>query len=220
MDDLLPSAVWPALRCPNCGGKVHVHDEGASCSPCAIDYGRSESGILDLRPRTQKTVHGKAVIGKPLVDDAAFTFEVLRPKKDPEVDFSGVDVPISRNLLSYFPKAKSSDSLALDIGCGDVVHRGICEHAGFNYVGLDYQTAKAPMLGDAHALPFADQSFDFILSFAVLEHIQYPHVMMSEAFRVLKPRRCIILPAGESANLSGYAPPNRFRRSVMQFRSV
>jgi SAM-dependent methyltransferase len=77
--------------------------------------------------------------------------------------------------------------MALDLGCGIGLHRAVCEKLGYDWVGLDYGEIEAPILGDAHALPFASQSFDFILSLAVLEHLQYPAVAMNEAWRVLKP---------------------------------
>jgi SAM-dependent methyltransferase len=135
-----------------------------------------------------KSIEHRVTIGKPLLPIEGFHFGPLRLNPHPEVDFAGVEIPLSPVLLSYFPKAKTSESLALDIGCGEVIHRSACERAGFHYVGIDYQTDKAPLLADAHALPFSDQTFEFILSIAVLEHIRYPHVMMKEAFRVLKPR--------------------------------
>lgn len=83
--------------------------------------------------------------------------------------------------------AGAGRELALDLGCGAQVHQEVCELAGFEYVGLDYSTPEAMLLGDAQALPFRDGAFGFVLTVAVLEHVQFPLLMMQEAARVLRP---------------------------------
>ncbi|MCI0470073.1 MAG: class I SAM-dependent methyltransferase, partial [Candidatus Aminicenantes bacterium] len=152
----------------------------------------SPSGALDLHLKNKKKYPLEFTLdppGAPLLHPDDLDFKPLTVKPDAEVDFTGVAMPvhISKELLSYFPKAAGSDSLVLDLGCGYAIHRQVCEHAGFEYVGLDYQAPGAPISGDAHALPFKDNSFEFILSVAVFEHIRYPFVMIREAYRVLKP---------------------------------
>lgn len=187
MDESLPKCILPSIACPACGSALEVHANGATCLGCRLQYGRSRAEILDLRLQAPKTVEHRVTLGKPLLPAGGFPFEPLRPNPAPEVEFNGIEVPLSPVLLSHFPKAKTADSLALDIGCGEVIHRRACERAGFHYVGIDYQTDQAPLLADAHALPFRDQTFEFVLSIAVLEHIRYPHLMMREAHRVMKP---------------------------------
>jgi SAM-dependent methyltransferase len=108
----------------------------------------------------------------------------------PEVDFGDTSVPfhLTAELRSYLPKARSSDSLLLDLGCGNAVHKAVCERAGFEWVGADYdETSEASVLADAHSLPFKDGAFECVLSVAAIQLFQYPFVAMKEVHRVLKP---------------------------------
>jgi SAM-dependent methyltransferase len=76
----------------------------------------------------------------------------------------------------------------LDLGCGDRRFEALCrELCGFQYVGIDFDGTAPDLLADAHALPFRDETFSFILSVAVLEHLAAPAVAMTEVARVLKP---------------------------------
>lgn len=43
------------------------------------------------------------------------------------------------------------------------------------------------IVGDIHKLPFPDASQEAIICIAVLEHVEEPHVAVSEMYRVLKP---------------------------------
>lgn len=190
----ISDSVWHILMCPNCGEVLLKSNQGVACNRCESLYEYRESGALDLRLPRQKTVQYEFILGSPLYRQAGLDFSVLPLNPTPEVDYSNVDVPhhLTRELLSHFPKAKTESSLMLDLGCGSTIHRKVCEHAGFNYVGLDYESDSAPILGDAHSLPFKDDSFEFILSIAVLEHIRFPFVMMREVYRVLKPNGILI----------------------------
>lgn len=181
--------VLDILACPYCGGFLRQTNVGVKCSNCQQEYPISSDGQLDLRLQKKKQYQLQFELGTNLLPEGGFEFGVLQENPHPEVDFTKFEVPrhLSKELMSYFPIAKSNDSIMLDLGCGSTIHRKVCEHAGFKYVGLDYNSADAPILSDAHSLPFKDNSFEFILSIAVLEHIRYPFVMMKEAYRVLKP---------------------------------
>ncbi len=173
------------LACPSCGAGLEKNSIGVVCTSCGITY--ADGSNLDLRLQKEKAVQvGFTIAGAPTTE---IGFETLKANPAPQVYFSGAQIPyhITPELISYFPKASKLGVLALDLGCGNTLHRPICEAAGFDYVGLDYAAPEAPILGDAHALPFKNDSFEFILSIAVLEHIQYPFVMVNEVFRVLKP---------------------------------
>lgn len=186
----IPSKALDIIVCPHCRGRLaKSNTQGLFCSSCNVSYENTESGSLDLRLKTIKQIQLNFQIGKPLDFNYPLIVEPLSLNKVPQVDFNNVPIPVhlTRELMSYFPKATEQNSLMLDLGCGPTIPKEVYSRTGFEYVGLDYNDPRAPILGDAHSLPFQDKSFDFILSLAVLEHLQFPFVGAYEIYRVLKP---------------------------------
>ncbi|CCK81825.1 class I SAM-dependent methyltransferase [Desulfobacula toluolica] len=194
MNSKISDTVWDILVCPYCGATLEKADQNIMCIHCHSDYKSTESGALDFRLQKKKEYPCKFTLGTPLLPEQGFKFNVLQKNNNPQVDFSDINVPfhLTKELISYFPRAKTDNSLMLDLGCGSTIHREVSEYAGFEYLGLDYESKECQLLGDAHSLPFKDDSFEFILSIAVLEHIRFPFVMMKEAYRVLKPNGIFI----------------------------
>ncbi len=180
--------------CPHCLNVIVEEACGFACSSCDSFYPKDDSGSIDLRLKREKNILMPFKLGRvESVSDVPCP-ESLDVCRHVEVDFEGIEIPhhLTAEMLSYFPKAQSDGALALDLGCGTTPHRDAIERTGHDYVGIDYSRPGAPIWADAHALPFANDSIDFVLSVAVLEHIQYPFVMMSEVFRVLKPGSLLI----------------------------
>lgn len=87
-------------------------------------------------------------------------------------------------------------SKLLDVGCGrGEVLRGFIA-SGVQGFGVDQSADARKYCPDAdlrladlgnEALPYDDNTFDFIYSKSVLEHFYYPEKLVREMFRVLKP---------------------------------
>ena len=183
------------LTCPNCRFPLeNLQNKALLCKNCLNKYEFLESGQIDLRLKNPKLLSLDFNLDLRSADNFTSPKAFLQENQHPEVLFGDSEIPhhLSKELLSYFPKAQSNNEFVLDLGCGDALHRAVCDRTGFNYVGMDYSHPKAPILGDAHALPFRDESFGFVLSIAVLEHIQYPFVMIKEASRVMRKNGVLI----------------------------
>lgn len=74
------------------------------------------------------------------------------------------------------------DGLILDCGAG---HRPVYFDNVVNYEIVDYDTTD--VIGVGERLPFLAESFDGVISIAVLEHVRDPFRCASELVRVLKP---------------------------------
>ena len=194
MTQQLSTNVWNHLVCSFCGQSLEANSQGATCPGCGLTYPYTDSGSLDLRLQHTKSFPDTFELGIPLLPEEGFPFEPLKANPAPEVDFSNTPTPRhwTKEILSYFPRAESDNSLMLDLGCGKAVHKEVAERAGFEWVGLDYETPEAQILGDAQALPFQDNTFDFILCVTVIQYVRFPFVMIREANRVLKPNGKLI----------------------------
>ena len=214
-----PAAAYPpldqtlraALRCPACRGALADMPAGLHCvGDCGAVYDSPAGGRPDLRLTRpiQRTVTRRLGTPPPRIEDD--WLEALKPHPRPAVDFADQAVPrhLTAEMLSHFPHGdeqagratddgdawggRGGQGLGLDLGCGRAIHRGVMEAAGWQYAGLDYREAGAPLLGDAHALPFGDAAFGFVLCVAVLEHVRDPRTVVQEAARVMRPGATLI----------------------------
>jgi SAM-dependent methyltransferase len=192
---MLSARAWEVLACPQCGeALVRAAGGGAACAACGSDYAITIKGQLDARLRGKKRYTLQLDYGAPLpLRDELF--EPLEPRAADGAESRAQRLPSSitsgnrlcHELLEQFPHADAPGGMMLDLGCGDTHLGELCRNTNLEYVAMDYDSPAADVLADAHALPFRDESFDFILSVAVLEHLRHPWLAMRETYRVLKP---------------------------------
>ncbi len=80
----------------------------------------------------------------------------------------------------------------LDVGGGMKFGKYLAKYKSLfdsdKYTVLDKEPGYKPdIVGDIHALPFPDQSYDAMVCNAVLEHVENPKLAVEEMYRVLKP---------------------------------
>jgi SAM-dependent methyltransferase len=98
-------------------------------------------------------------------------------------------------------EALASGQRVLELGAGLDVHEApnLVKTDAFVYPG-----ASLDFVADAHALPFADASFDFVFSLAVFEHLHSPWIAAREIARVLRPGGGVYTLAAFLQPLHGY----------------
>ena len=80
----------------------------------------------------------------------------------------------------------------------------VIDHAAAAYPTVRFQTA------DLVALPFPDASFDAVVSFQVIEHLQRPREFVSECARVLRPGGLLLLSTPNRLTFSPTGTRNPF----------
>ncbi len=111
----------------------------------------------------------------------------------------------------------------LDIACGEGYGSNLLAEKAESVIGVDInketifeankkynRTNLNFIIGDVRNIPCPDQSFDLVVSFETIEHIEEHQQMMQELKRVLKPGGLIIISTPDKKNYSdetGYKNP-------------
>lgn len=115
-----------------------------------------------------------------------------------------------------FYMIKTNKSNILDVGCGDGQKTKYVtgDGCGLSFlIGLDLSSEKLkiakrrnilPVLADLASLPFADESYDIIMSFHTIEHTNVSNVklFLKEAYRTLKKGGYLLLVTPNAKRLS------------------
>lgn len=80
-------------------------------------------------------------------------------------------------------------NFVLDVGCGGRELSWGAENRGLNYKGLDISDGNF----EFDPFPIEDESVDFVIALALVEHLHNPDNFMKESLRVLRPGGAIII---------------------------
>lgn len=98
-------------------------------------------------------------------------------------------------LLKY---AHAFKGHLFDFGAGESPYREFFLQYAERYIAVDwaasYHDTKADIVADLNeVLPIESEMADTVVSLSVLEHLREPQIMLSEAFRILKPEGMMVL---------------------------
>lgn len=153
------------LVCPKC--RVHIGhfvnnrfivDE--KCPSCGHKYDNIEN-VPNMRMQVQKNEKLN------LLNDS---------KTLPNQNSSDSDIP-------FIQEALQSDELILELGAGV----DSCDNSNLIKTDAYLYSTELHCLADAHFLPFEDNTFGYVYSLAVFEHLHSPWIAAEEIRRVLKP---------------------------------
>ncbi len=102
--------------------------------------------------------------------------------------------------IPYLEEALSSDQLILELGAGVEV----CKHPKLIKTDAYLYSNDLHCLADAHSLPFEDNTFGYVFSLAVFEHLHSPWIAAEEIYRVLKPGGKVFTLTAFMQHMHGY----------------
>ena len=166
------------LACPDCRDDLPFDDDVLHC---ACGFSTKSEAQLDLRPQNAMPRMIEITPGHPQRDLSNLSLE--RPAPAYEGPRAQRD---SSELFSAAHPYLAPGRRLLDLGCGPRDQSVPAAHLKLDYAGIDFDSKAADLLADGHAIPFRADTFDAVLSYAVLEHLYSPPLALLEVARVLR----------------------------------
>lgn len=189
------------LACPACKSQLTQDNKSLHCQKCkkfylvidGVPY-FLDKGAYQFDPSLSRTFEFRSkVMNSRIVKGLKYFF--------------GADFVPGNPLKKYYnlfqDQGKNSRRI-LNIGSGSTKIEG-------NVINLDIENfPNVNLVADGCQMPFAENSFDFVISEAVIEHVRYPQQFIKEIKRVLKRSGLVFIVAPFIHPFHGY--PSDFQR--------
>lgn len=118
---------------------------------------------------------------------------------------------IAKARAALLPPARRPGAVLVDLGCGAGLLAPHAGPLGYRLVGVDLVTTSLvqarehgvePIRGDVHAIPLVDGCADAVSAGEILEHVDDPSTVVSEACRILRPGGMLVI---DTINATGLA---------------
>ena len=161
------------LVCPKCLGYIEISSKFYHCDNCTITY-HKENGKINFL--INSIAHDSNILNqiKNIIKKFPIVYKIAAEVVAP--------VHISKNTLKkIISEINNKALLGLNIGSG-------ITNYSTQIINFDSQQfANVQVVGDLFSLPFRDNTFDYVFSIYVLEHVPNPELAIKEMHRVLKP---------------------------------
>lgn len=170
------------------------------CPLCKTNIGKSGSKLRTLENCSNCGFKIKQLHGVP----------ILRTQKENEVlnildEAQSLPIQDSSNLkIPFVQEALNSKKPVLQLGAG--VDK--CNLPHLIKTDAYLYSTDLHSLVDAHSMPFPDNTFDYVYSLAVFEHLHSPWIAANEILRVLKPGGKVFILTAFMQHMHGY--PNHY----------
>ena len=194
------------IVCPACKGELNKGESDRRCEVCGVSFPEIDGipmMMLDandivLQPEVKSPVGGGGGFLRK-----AFSLMI---KSIP----TGYHSPITAENFGFLRENTPAGAACLAVGGGiDAFGKDIA-HLGKDILAdlVNLEVLPGPvvdLVADGHDIPFPDETFDLIISQAVLEHVKRPRRVVAEMLRVLKPGGLIFVDVPFIANVHMYS---------------
>jgi 2-polyprenyl-3-methyl-5-hydroxy-6-metoxy-1,4-benzoquinol methylase len=183
-----PDDIWKAYR------NYYTHAEGVAPSP-----GSALRALRQAIKRAYVSAHLGYLSGNHTIRERVLgRFAWLDPARRADTDFP----------LKHLPPENCGR--VLEVGCGRGALLATMQSHGWRAEGIDVdpvvvaaarRSGLQVRAGTLHEHKFADASFDAVVMSHLIEHVDHPLELLTEARRVLKPGRRLVVATPNAASL-------------------